>query len=171
MNIYEVIKKRRSVRSYKSDPVEDEKLARVLEAARLAPSAANCQPFQMIVIKSEKVKVQLRDAYSKKWFFEAPIIICACSLYNQAWKRNDGKNYADIDVAIAMEHLVLAATNEGLGTCWVAAFKVKVVKEIIHPLLNESNIEPVAMTPLGYPKDFPDATHRKPFGDLFKIIK
>ncbi|MEK7805454.1 MAG: nitroreductase family protein, partial [Planctomycetota bacterium] len=80
MNIYDIMKHRRSIRSYKPDPVEEEKLTRILEAARFAPSAANRQPIYFVVIKDEKTKQQLRNAYGEKWFYTAPVIICACSI-------------------------------------------------------------------------------------------
>lgn len=167
MDIYEIIQKRRSVRSYKPDPVPDEKLNKILEAARLAPSAANRQPVYFIVIKNKKIKEALKKAYMEEWFYTAPVIICACSVLDRAWKRSDGKNYADIDAAIAMDHLILAATTEGLGTCWVAAFKEPVVKSILNL---SPGFEPLAMTPLGYPFVIPEPTFRKPIEDMVKII-
>ncbi len=167
MDVYEIIKKRQSLRSYKSEPVEEEKIHRILEAARLAPSAANRQPVYFVVIKDDKIKHQLKMAYNEKWFYTAPIIICVCSIPEKAWKRSDGKNYADIDAAIAMDHLILAATNEGLATCWVAAFKVHLVKSILNL---PSEIEPIAMTPIGYPLDTPKPTYRKPLEDILKVI-
>lgn len=167
MNIYDIIKKRRSVRSYKPETVEEEKLNRILEAARLAPSAANRQPVYFVVIKDEKVKQQLKKAYGEIWFYTAPVIVCVCGVQEKAWKREDGKNYADIDAAIAMDHLILAATEEGLATCWIAAFKVQVVKSVLNL---PPGIEPVAMTPLGYPLDMPESTYRKPMEEMIKVI-
>ena len=167
MNIYEIIKKRQSIRSYKPEPVEEEKLNRILEAARLAPSAANRQPICFVVIKDEKTKQELKKAYGEKWFYTAPVIICACSIPEKAWKRSDGKNYADIDAAIAMDHLILAATEEGLATCWIAAFKVPIIKSILNL---SPGMEPVAITPVGYPLDVPEPTYRKPLEDITKII-
>lgn len=167
MDIYEILKKRRSIRSYKSKPVEEEKLQRILEAARFAPSAANMQPVFFIIIKDEKTKHQLKTAYSEKWFYTAPLIICACSMPEKAWIRSDGKNYADIDTTIAMDHLVLAATAEGLGSCWIAAFKVPAVKSILNL---PDGMEPLAMTPIGYPMDIPELTYRKPLEEIVKTI-
>lgn len=167
MDIYELIKKRRSIRSYKPAPVEEEKLTRILEAAGSAPSAANRQPVYFIIIKDEKIKLQLKKAYDEKWFYTAPVIICVCGVTEKAWKRSDGKNYADIDAAIAMDHLILAATEEGLATCWIAAFKVSIIKSI---LKLPPGIEPVAMTPLGYPLEIPEPTYRKPIEEITKII-
>lgn len=167
MDIYEIMKKRRSVRSYKSEPVEEEKLKRILEAALSAPSAANRQPICFFVIKNEKIKRQLKKAYDEEWFYTAPVIICACSIPERAWKRSDGKNYADIDATIAMDHLILAATVEGLATCWVAAFKVPLVKSILNL---PPGIEPVALTPVGYPLHIPEPTYRKPLEEMVHTI-
>ncbi|MGQ3683701.1 MAG: nitroreductase family protein [Candidatus Loosdrechtia sp.] len=167
MDIYNVIKARRSIRSYKRDPVEEEKLYRILEAARLAPSAANRQPIFFVVVKEEKIKQQLKLVYREEWFYTAPIIICACSIPEKAWRRNDGKNYADVDATIAMDHLILAATAEGLGTCWIAAFQAPLLKSILNL---PSGIEPLAITPVGYPLNIPEPTHRKPMEDFLKVI-
>ncbi len=168
MDFYEVINNRRSIRAYKKDPVEDDKLDRILNAARLAPTAANKQPLSFIVIKNNEIKQKLKDAYSQEWFFAAPIIICACALPGEAWKRNDGKAYVDVDVAIAMDHLILAASAEGLGTCWIAAFKPEVVKEILNL---PDNTDPLILTPLGYPEVIPEPTFRKPLEGIVREVK
>ncbi len=168
MDFYKAVRKRRSIRAYKSDLVEDDKLNRILNAALLAPSAANRQPVYFIVVKEDSTKKRLKDAYFQKWFFTAPIIICACALPDKAWKRGDGKPYVDVDVAIAMDHLILAASAEGLGTCWIAAFKPKVVKEVLNI---PASIEPLILTPLGYPEIIPEPTYRKPVKEMVREIK
>jgi nitroreductase len=168
MEFYEVISKRRSIRAYKKDTVEDGKLSRILNAARLAPTAANRQPYSLIVVKDEETKQKLKDAYSQEWFFTAPVIVCACALPDDAWKRNDGKGYVDVDVAIAMDHLILAASAEGLGTCWIAAFKPEVVREVLNI---PDNMEPLVLTPLGYPETIPEPTFRKPLEEMVREIK
>ena len=168
MDLYETIKTRRSIRAYKKDQVEDDKLDRIIDAARLAPTAANKQPFSLIVIKNEQVKHKLKDAYSQEWFYTAPVIICACALPDTAWKRNDGRRYVDVDVAIAMDHLILAASAEGLGTCWIAAFKPEVVKDVLNI---PDNLEPLILTPLGYPEIIPEPTFRKSLGEMVREIK
>ncbi len=167
MEFYEVINKRRSIRAYKKDPVEDSKLSRILNAARLAPTAANRQPYSLIVVKDEDTKIRLKDAYSQEWFFTAPVIVCACALPDDAWKRNDGKGYVDVDVAIVMDHLILAASAEGLGTCWIAAFKPEVVREVLNI---PDNMEPLVLTPLGYPETIPEPTFRKPLEEMVREI-
>jgi len=161
----ELIEKRYSVRAYRPDPVEDGKLQQVLEAARLAPTAANQQPFQFIVIHTAGREAELKRIYNRDWFGQAPLVICACGIPAQGWVRRDGKNYSDVDVAIAMDHLVLAATNAGLGTCWVAAFDPDAAREVLG--LPEG-VEPIAFTPLGYPADRPKPKKRKALSELVR---
>jgi len=161
----ELIEKRYSVRAYRPDPVEDDKLQQVLEAARLAPTAANRQPFQLIVIHTAGREAELKRIYNRDWFGQAPLVICACGIPAQGWNRKDGKNYSDVDVAIAMDHLVLAATNAGLGTCWVAAFDPDAAREVLG--LPEG-VEPIAFTPLGYPADRPKPKSRKALSELVR---
>ena len=165
MEFSELITNRYSVRAYKSDPVEEEKLQQVLEAARLAPTAVNRQPFQFIVIHTAGREEALRRIYHRSWFSQAPLVICACGLLEAAWSRRDGKNYAYVDTTIAMDHLILAATGLGLGTCWVAAFDVEAAREILGL---PANVEPVAFTPLGYPADQPKVKERKPLSALVR---
>jgi nitroreductase len=165
MELSEVIQKRYSVRSYKGDPVEEFKLQKVLEAARLAPTATNRQSFQFIVIHTSGREMELSRIYSRAWFVQAPLIICACAIPTEAWVRSDRKNYCDVDVAIAMDHLILAATDVGLGTCWVAAFDPAAAREILG--LPES-VEPIAFTPLGYANDWPGEKKRKSLTEIIK---
>jgi nitroreductase len=152
MEFFELIKKRYSVRAYRSKPIEEEKLQKVLDAARIAPTAANRQPFRFIVIHTQGRESELRRVYNREWFFKAPIVICACAVPDGAWTRVDGKNYSDVDTTIAMDHLILAAADQGLGTCWVAAFDPSAAREVLGLSENE---EPIAFTPIGYPADEP----------------
>jgi nitroreductase len=165
MEFSELIAKRYSVRAYKPTSVEEEKLQQVLEAARLAPTAANRQPFQLIVIHTAGREAELRRVYHREWFTQAPLIICACAIPGQGWVRRDGKNYTEVDVAIVMDHLILAATNLGLGACWIANFDTVAVRELLH-LPND--VEPIALTPLGYPADQPKPKERKALSDLVR---
>jgi nitroreductase len=165
MEFTELVKKRYSVRAYKSDPVEEDKLHQVLEAARLAPTAANRQPFQIIVVHTAGRETELGRLYGRDWFVQAPLIICACGMPTKSWVRSDGKNYNDVDVAIAMDHLVLAAANLGLGTCWIAAFDVAAVREVLGL---PDDVEPIALTPLGYPADEPRPKKRKALSELVR---
>jgi nitroreductase len=165
MNFSELIKTRYSVRAYKSDPVEEEKLRQVLEAAQLAPTAANRQPFQLIVIHTAGCEPELRRIYPRAWFTQAPLIVCICGIPAKGWVRLDGKNYTDVDVAIAMDHLVLAATDLGLGTCWIAAFDPAAACQVLG--LPEG-VDPIAFTPLGYPAGRPGPKQRKALGELVR---
>jgi nitroreductase len=165
MEFSNLIRKRYSVRGYKPDPVEDEKLERVLEAMRLAPTATNNQAFQFLVIHTEGREEELRRIYKQRWFTDAPLLICASGIPAENWVRKDGKNYNDVDVAIAMDHLILAATNEGLGTCWIGAFDAQAAKEVLG--LPEG-VEPIVFTPLGYPDAEPKAKKRKELSELVR---
>ena len=166
MEFKELIEKRYSVRAYKPDPVEDEKLHQVLRAAHLAPTAANRQPFQIIVIHTTGREQKLRRIYNKDWFVQAPLVICACGTPAQGWVRqNDGKSYCDVDVAIAMDHLILAAADVGLGTCWIAAFDPTAAREVLGL---PDDVEPIVFTPLGYPADQLKPKRRKPLSELVR---
>ena len=161
--------RRYSVRAYKSDPVEDEKLQKVLEAARLAPTASNRQPFQLIVVHTKGRQEELGKIYHRPWFVQAPLIICACSLGLKGWSRSlDGANYTWVDVAIAFDHLILTATDLGLGTCWIAAFNVEAVRTVLGI---PPEADPVILTPLGYPADAPGTKTRKPLSELVHFEK
>jgi nitroreductase len=165
MDFYEVISGRRSVRAYQLTPVSREKLDRILEAARQAPSAANRQPWKMYVVEDPGLRRKLGKSYSNAWFYEAPVILVICSVPDWSWKRCDGKNYADVDTTIAFEHAILAAHAEGLATCWIGAFIPDVVRSVLDLPPGE---EPLAMTPLGFPAESPDPTSRRPNEELFE---
>ncbi len=166
MEFSELIAKRYSVRAYKSDPVEEAKLQKVLEAARLAPTASNRQAFQIIVIHTKDRKEELQRIYRPDWFVQPPLILCTCSIPAQGWVRSsDQRRLLDLDIGIVMDHLILEATNQGLGTCWVAAFNPDAARQILE-LPNE--IEPMIFTPLGYPADTAGTKKRKPLSDLVR---
>ena len=166
MDFGELIKARYSVRAYKSDPIEDDKLGRVLEAARLAPTAANRQPIQLVVVHTAGREAELGRIYRRPWFVQAPLVIAVCALSSQAWVReSDRFNARLIDAAIVADHLILAATNLGLGTCWIAAFNVEAARAVLG-LPDEA--EPVIFTPLGYPADAPGPKMRKSLAELVR---
>jgi nitroreductase len=165
MEFANLIQTRYSVRAYRSQPVEEDKLQRVLEAARLAPTAANRQPFQLIVIHTKGREEELRRVYSREWFVQAPLVICACGLSDEAWVSKEGINYVYVDVAIVMDHLILAAADLGLGTCWIGAFDRQMAREV---LALPADVEPIVMTPLGYPADQPKPKERKPLSELVR---
>ncbi len=165
MNFSELATKRYSVRAYKSDPVPDDKLQQVLEAARLAPTAANRQPLQFIVIHTAGKEVELGRIYSRPWFVQAPLVICACGIPEHGWIRRDDRRYLDVDIGIVMDHLILAATDLGLGTCWIAAFDLVAAREVLNL---PDDVEPIVFTPLGYPDDQPREKNRKLLDELVR---
>lgn len=165
MEFHDLIKKRYSVRGYQSREVEKEKLEKVLDAARLAPTAVNKQPFCFIVIETKGREEELKRIYHADWFSEAPLVICACAVKSESWTRQDGRNYVEVDTAIAMDHLILAATELGLGTCWIAAFDVESAREV---LKIPDDIEPLLFTPLGYPDAKPRGMGRKELDELVR---
>jgi nitroreductase len=165
MDFAELVEARYSVRAYRADTVPEELLSRVLEAARLAPTAANRQAFQLVVIHVKGRETELQQIYEREWFTQAPLVICACGLPQENWVRRDGKNYNDVDVAIVMDHLTLAAADLGLGTCWIGAFDPDAARSVLG-LPDE--VEPVAFTPLGYPADAPRPKKRKALGELVR---
>jgi len=148
MTFLELVKSRISIRQYMSKRVEDDKIAYILECARWAPSAVNYQPWQFLVVKNDNVKRLIQECYHAKWFAEAPVYILACTDTALSWKRSyDGKDHADIDIAIAVEHICLAAAEQGLGTCWVCNFDTQKCSELLN--LPE-NIHPAVIIPVGY---------------------
>ncbi|MCE5314908.1 MAG: nitroreductase family protein [Armatimonadota bacterium] len=169
MEYSELIAKRYSVRAYKPDPVEPEKLQRILETARLAPTACNNQPFRLIVIETRGRQAGLKRIYKADWFAQAPLIICGCAVPSEGWvRRSDSKNHAEIDLAIVMDHLILAAANEGLGTCWIAAFDPIAAREALDL---PDDLVPVIFTPLGYPADPPRPKVRRDLAELVRYMQ
>ncbi len=163
MEFSELIRVRRSVRSYRSDAVSDGDLAYVLEAGRLAPSAVNKQPVCFIVLRGRDEIARLKEVYPRDWFAQAPAAIAVCVDHQTAWIRTDGKSYADVDAAIAMDHIILAAADRGLGACWIGAFDRKNAQKALR--LPE-NMEPIAFTPIGYPAGASEAKPRKSIEEL-----
>ena len=166
MEYSELIATRYSVRAYRPDPVEDGKLQAVLEAARLAPTAANRQPIQLVVMLTAGREEEIGKIYHRSWFVQAPLVIAVCAISSQAWVReSDRFNARLIDAAIVADHLILAAANLGLGTCWVAAFNVEAARSVLQL---PAEAEPVIFTPLGYPADLPGPKIRKSLTDLVR---
>lgn len=169
MNFLELVKSRFSARNYKPDEVEQEKLDYIIECARFAPSAVNYQPWHFIVVKSDEQKKKLWPCYPPRWFSGAAAYIIVCVDRSVAWTRaSDSKNHADIDGAIAAEHICLAAAEQGLGSCWVCNFD---------PVLFRSNFQlspdqyPVAILSLGYVKEAPGHfSSRKEAGEIVSTI-
>ena len=159
---------RYSCRSYTSAPVSRETILAVMEAAQAAPSACNRQPWEFIIATDADSKRTVLESYDREWIKSAPVFIIACGRHDEAWHRPaDGKDHTDIDVSIAIEHICLAATSLGLGTCWVCNFDTEKIRRGFNL---PDNIEPIAIIPLGYPSDgsvIPEKK-RKPLDEIVK---
>ncbi len=170
MNVVDAIKTRRSVRSYSSQKPTTEDLTEVLEAARNAPSAVNKQPWKFICVRSADALLKLQDAYLREWFKTAPCVIVAVGLHSESWHRkSDNKDHADVDVAIAVDHMTLRAVELGLSTCWVCNFDVPIVRQA---LCLRDNEEPIALLPIGYASASDEAVPhaRKPATEVYSFI-
>lgn len=160
MNAKQLFAERFSVRKYNDKAIDKEIITQLMEMVRLAPSAVNYQPLHFIVIQDKSRLAELTKTYPREWFSKAPSVIVACVNHHQSWKRpNDHKDFGDVDVAIAIDHLTLAAVELGLGTCWVCNFDAKMCSEI---LKLPTHIEPLALIPIGYPAENAPEKKRKP---------
>jgi nitroreductase len=158
---------RYSCRSYSTAPVDEDLITAILETAQLAPSACNRQPWTFVVVRDKERRRRLL-AKSRPAFVEAPVLIVACGHRDSAWVRPiDGKNHTDIDVAIAVEHICLAATTLDLATCWVCNFDVDAARDELNL---PQGVEPIALIPLGYPASDSVAPSkvRKPLDEIVK---
>ena len=156
MDVFEAIKERRSIRSYKDKPIEEEKLQRLLEAARLAPSAKNRQNWKFIAVKEKKIREKLVPAcYDQEFIAEAPVVIAGVANPAFKWYR--------IDMGIAFEHIALEAVDLGLGTCWIGAFDERMVSDIFNV---PENLETVILMTIGYPDYMPTPIPRKDMNDI-----
>jgi len=168
MKVLEAIQKRRSVRKYKEDPIPEEVLLRVLEAARLAPSGKNFQPWKFIIVKDKALKKKLAEASAGQFFIaRAPIIIVGCGFPDNCYARMGRymKSWS-VDVTIALEHLILQAQEEGLGTCWIGSFEEEEVKAILNV---PKEVKVLALTPLGYPDEIPRFRGRKSLDEIISF--
>ena len=163
MNVFEAIQKRYSCRSYKPDPIEPEKLKRLLEAARFAPSARNLQDWRFVVVTDTETRQKLSvAAYDQKFVAQAGAVIAACSTSDHVMRC--GQPIAPIDVAIALEHIALQAVHENLATCWIGSFYPEKVRAILN-IPNDTAI--IELMTIGYPADTQPEPKREP---LEKIV-
>ncbi len=162
MDVFEAIKSRRSIRRYADKDVEEKKLRQVLEAGRLAPSARNMQEWKFVAVRDPELRRQLVDAASGQGFVgQAPVVIVACAVQHDHVMSCGHPSHL-IDVAIAIDHIALAARELGLGTCWVGAFDQQKVRDILGI---PDSVEVIELLPLGYPTEWPMGGSRKPFED------
>ncbi|MCW3804185.1 nitroreductase family protein [Plebeiibacterium marinum] len=151
MHFKELMKSRYAVREYFENKVDRTLLKEVVNAGRLAPSAANRQPWQFVVVDDDVLLAKLKDSYQREWFGKVPNLIIIYGNHEESWKRPyDNKDHCDIDVAIAVDHMTLMATELGLGTCWVCHFDKDIINSVIE---NKKGFEPIAILTIGYPVD------------------
>jgi nitroreductase len=156
MSVFDTIKDRRSIRIYKNERISNDKLEKLLESARLAPSAANRQNWKFIVIENEKTKKQLVTACNNQVFVDtASHIIAGVGDSSQKWHQ--------VDLAIALEHIVLEAVELGLGTCWIGAFNEDEVKKILK-IPHDKKV--VALLTVGIPAESPASRPRKALEEI-----
>jgi len=172
MEYYDLIRSRVSVRNYDPErPVPKEIIERILDAGRMAPSACNYQPWKFVVISSQSMLAKVRACYERDWFRDAPHILIVVGSRHQAWVRKyDGYNSIETDLAIALTHLILAAENEGVGTCWIEAYNPALLREAL--ALKENQVI-FGITPLGYIKagySKPSDKQRKPLEDIAEFL-
>jgi len=165
VNVLQTIARRYSVRSYSTDAVAEEALKNVLDAARLAPTAHNRQPFQVIVVHTADRKEDLARIYPRPWFSEPPLVLGMVSIPEASWHRGDGMAYDVVDATIAMDHMILTATSLGLGTCWVAEFDPDAAREVLQL---PDGVQPIAFTPLGHPAQEAPHKQRRPLDQLVR---
>ncbi|MCL5269557.1 MAG: nitroreductase family protein [bacterium] len=175
MDVMEAIRIRRSVRAYRPDPIEEATLEAVTEALRLAPSACNNQPWRFVLVTDPALRARLAEAaHGQAYLAEAPVVVVGCAFPDRAYPRMGGYwNSADVDLAIAIDHLTLAAAAVGLGTCWIGAFDEGAVKKMLGV---PAGVKITAMTPLGYPREAGllrpvEAERRKSRGEVFSFNK
>ncbi|HJZ39132.1 MAG TPA: nitroreductase family protein [Bacteroidales bacterium] len=151
MEYYDLIRARESIRDYDpARPLSPEVLERILDAGRVAPSACNNQPWEFLVIRSPEMLERARECYHRPWFKDAPNILIVLGLKDKAWVRGfDGYNSIETDLAIVLTHLILAAENEGVGTCWIEAYDPAILRKVLD--LDDNRVV-FGITPLGYPR-------------------
>ena len=167
MDFYDLVSNRSSIRSFDmSRAIPQEVLNRILNAGRLAPSANNLQPWHFHVITSPEVLEKIYPCYKRDWIQSAPCLMIVSGDRNSAWvRRHDNYNSIETDLTIVMDHLILAAAWEGLGSCWIAAFDPGIIREALQL---DRNIEIYAFTPLGYaaPDALPSPKLRKSLEEI-----
>jgi nitroreductase len=168
MDFVALARARYSCRAFRPDPISDESLGRVLDAMRLAPTACNRQPFLAYIVRTSEHREALLRCYHQDWLVSAPLVIIMVALTDRAWCNRDGTNLGVVDATIAMDHLILAAAAEGLGTCWIAAFKSAEVRRFLN--LADTAV-PIAMTPLGLPAGLAPNKERAPIEKLVQFVK
>ena len=167
MDVFEAIKKRRSIRAFKNIDVSDEIVEKLIDAARWAPSAGNIQPWEFIVVRNLDAKRRLAEAALNQTFIEeAPVVIVVCADYQRSARGYGSRGatlYCIQDTAAAIQNIHLAAIALGLGTCWIGAFREEPVKKLLGI---PDGVRPVAIIPVGYPAEQPAPRPRRPLNEI-----
>jgi len=163
MDVRDAIKSRRSIRRFLKDTVPKNKLSRVLDAGRLAPSASNRQPWKFIVVQDVDMRYKLSVAARNQRFVSEALVIIVAVALNPDYIMSCGVPSYAVDVATALDHMMLTAVEEGLGTCWIGAFQQQNVKTL---LKIPEEMKVVALLPIGYPDEVPVPKPRKTFEDV-----
>lgn len=172
MTFYDLVKKRRSIREFiPNKPIPEDVLVRILDAGRWAPSASNRQPWKILAIRDEIVRQRLARCYKGEWLKTAPVILAVIGYRDQAWiRQKDGHSSLEVDLTIAMDHMILAAAAENIGSCWIMAFDYDVLRDVLE--LSENQFVS-CITPLGYAAETaPTApeSFRKKFEEVIEIV-
>lgn len=172
MDFYDLVRNRESIRDYDPHrPVPEDVLRRILEAGRLAPSAVNYQPWRFMVISSPEMLAKVRPCYPRPWFHDAPHILVVVGDRSKAWVRQaDNYNSIETDLTIALDHMILAAEYEGVGTCWIGAYDPAMLYEALS--LNGDEVV-YSITPLGYPREGfkkRGGKKRKPLSEVVEFL-
>jgi len=172
MDVYSAVKNRRSVRRFKKEPFAEETLEKLLDAARLAPSAGNAQPWQFIVVRNRNTMARLADAaLGQSWMLSAPLMVVVCAELKRSaasYGRRGVELYAIQDTAAAIENMLLCAVAEGLAACWVGAFREEAAASALG--IDSKTLRPVALIPIGYPAERSSMPPKRPLDDVVQYV-
>jgi nitroreductase len=167
LDVFEAIKSRRSVRAFSEERVSDEDLWKLLDAARMAPSAGNIQPWSFVVVRTSQIKGRLAEAALNQHFIEeAPVVVVACAdeeRSKQSYGSRGEQLYCIQDTAAAVQNILLAAVALGLGACWVGAFHENEVRDALNI---PAGLRPVAIIPVGWPNEQPQHRFNRSLEDI-----
>jgi nitroreductase len=169
MDLLEAIAKRRSIRTYKKESLPEGTVEKLIDAARLAPSAGNVQPWVFVVATTQETKTALAKAsFGQKSLEQASVVIAVCVDERRAEESygSRGKSlYCYQDTAAAIQNILLAACAMGLGTCWIGAFREEEIRRVINA---PEEMRPIALIPVGYPNECPPARSRRPLSEVMR---
>lgn len=164
MHFKELINRRYSLRNYSPKRVDEQAMRQILESAVMAPTAANKQPFKIVVVNEPQLLNAIKASYPREWFKSVSQLLVILGNHQTSWKRADGKDHCNVDVAIVVDHITLMATELGLGTCWVCNFNAPIVANALNL---PAHFEPIVLLPIGYANtDEVSVKNRLPMAEL-----